>query len=193
MPELDGFELMARLKAAHPGPRHHPDDRQPRRSRQKLIRAIRGARVLLHPEAVRPRSAADARGTLPRAAVAPRGEPPPPAAGSRRELGRSARVSAGACCPRAEVDRRRSRHQLPLRARAPSSAAICTTTRRLRSRTRRLLVADVCGPRRLGRDADRRRQVGVSLVGRQTTTLPRGGPARLARVVRRSGPNGSSR
>ena len=70
MPELDGFELMARLKALHPDidvilMTGSIDDQD-----EKLVRAIRGARLLLHPEAVRSRGAADTGGPLRGAAAA---------------------------------------------------------------------------------------------------------------------------
>ena len=70
MPDLDGFELMTRLKARVSGidvilMTGSVDDLD-----EKLVRAHPQPGLLFHPEAVRSRRAQDARGTLRRAALA---------------------------------------------------------------------------------------------------------------------------
>ena len=81
------------------------------------------------------------------------------------ELGRGARVSTEPAAA-ARRQARRLVDLLPIRRRAPSSVATSTTTRR-RSGARALLYRRRLRPRRLGGDADRRRQVGVPRLGRR--------------------------
>ena len=113
MPEIDGFELMARLKSTAPGAGHHPDDRQHRRHGPEADSRAPRPRVLLHSEAVRSRGAADARRALPRAALAARGKSAAHAAARAGARG-SARVSAGAAA-RPRPGDRSPRDLLPLR------------------------------------------------------------------------------
>ena len=96
MPELDGFELMARLKARSPRPRRHPDDRQRGRSGREADPGDPRRRVLLHPEAVRPRGPANAGRALPRAAAGGATENRRHVERLETEIGGRARVSAGA-------------------------------------------------------------------------------------------------
>ena len=91
MPDLDGFELMAQLKARFPGidvilMTGSIDDLD-----EKLVRAIQQCRVLFHPEAVRSRSAQNAGLPLRRAAAAT-GRSSAAAEAARKRDGRGARV-----------------------------------------------------------------------------------------------------
>src|SRR4029078_13291292 len=81
------------IEVALSGDRRDPDDREHRRSRRETHPGDPQSGLLLLSETVRPRSAQNARRTLRRTALAPRGTPADPEAPRNRD-GRSARLSA---------------------------------------------------------------------------------------------------
>ena len=106
--------------------RHHRHDRQPRRPRSEADSGDPRPRLLFHPEAVRPRGAADAGRALSRAALAPRSRAGSTSSGSSGSWPTHA-PSSRACC-RCRTWSSTASPSPADTSRAWSSAAISATT-----------------------------------------------------------------